>query len=29
MPGYELQRTNLAPIGKNVWLGAVADSSAR
>ena len=29
MPDYELQRTNLAAIGKSVWLGAVADSSAR
>ena len=24
MPGYELQRANLATIGKNIWLGAVA-----
>ena len=23
MPGYELQRANLATIGKNIWLGAV------
>ena len=23
MPGYELQRANLAAIGKNIWLGAV------
>ena len=29
MPGYELQKTNLAAIGKNIWLGAVADSAAR
>ena len=28
MPGYDLQKTNLAAIGKNVWLGAVAESSA-
>ena len=28
MPGYELQKTNLAAIGKNVWLGAVVESSA-
>ena len=28
MPGYELQRTNLAAIGKSVWLGAVVESSA-
>ena len=27
MPGYELQRTNLAAIGKNIWLGAVVESS--
>ncbi len=24
MPGYELQKANLATIGKNIWLGAVA-----
>ena len=29
MPGYDLQKTNLAAIGKNVWLGAVADGAAR
>ena len=31
MPGYELQKANLAAIGKNIWLGAVtvADSAAR
>ena len=29
MPGYDLQKANLAAIGKNVWLGAVADSAAR
>ena len=29
MPGYGLQKTNLAAIGKNVWLGAVADGAAR
>ena len=28
LPGYELQKTNLAAIGKNVWLGAVVESSA-
>ena len=29
LPGYELQKANLAAIGKNIWLGAVADSAAR
>ncbi len=29
MPGYDVQKANLAAIGKNVWLGAVADSAAR
>ncbi len=29
MPDYELQKANLAAIGKNIWLGAVADSAAR
>ena len=29
MPGYELQKANLAVIGKNIWLGAVADGAAR
>ena len=28
MPGYELQKANLAAIAKNMWLGAVAESSA-
>ncbi len=29
MPGYELQRTNLAAIGKNIWLGTVAEGVER
>ncbi|MCY4630022.1 MAG: SprT family zinc-dependent metalloprotease [bacterium] len=29
MPGYDLQKANLAAIGKNIWLGAVASSAAR
>ena len=29
MPGFELQKANLAAIGKNIWLGAVADGAAR
>ncbi len=28
MPGYELEKANLATIGKSVWLGAVVESSA-
>ena len=28
MPGYELQKTNLAAVGKNVRLGAVVESLA-
>ena len=29
MPGYDLQKANLATIGKNIWLGAVAGGAAR
>ena len=29
MLGYELQKANLAAIGKNIWLGAVASSADR
>ena len=29
MPGYELQKANLAAIGKNIWLGAIAASADR
>ena len=28
MPGYELEKANLATIGKNIWLGTVSESSA-
>ena len=28
MPGYDLQKANLATIGKSVWLDAVAAGSA-
>ena len=28
MPGYAVHKANLAAIGKNVWLGAVVESSA-
>ena len=29
MPGYELQKANLAAIGKNIWLGSTAPSRAQ
>ena len=29
MPGYELQKANLATIGKNIWLGSTAPSRAQ
>ena len=29
MLGYELQKANLAAIGKNIWLGAVAATTQR
>lgn len=29
MPGYDLQKANLAAIGKNIWLGDVVSSAAR
>ena len=29
MPGYDLQKTNLATIGKNIWLGAVGGGAAK
>ena len=29
MPGYELQKANIAAIGKNIWLGSTAPSRAQ